>query len=254
MSLSKFLSLAMKGTPLKADSLDLDELSEEASCSDWLLPRRGVQPLGFPVQHSHEGMSKAPAVTIHDVVRLAAEVAQMRAQFSRVLSEIKQKLSVRKEPQLSSRRTRLARRAAGQSVLPFIPTELSPIADAIENSRGIFNLQADPSADFALACSRETWQRATKILIDHALSIWDKAKVAIRPPVISAGPDGSVDLYWTAAPYGLLLNVPADPQQPATYYGDDTANSDSNRTSGKLDPTKPIDIGILMWLAHTAEQ
>jgi hypothetical protein len=244
----------MKGTPLKADSLDLDELSEEASCSDWLLSQREVQPVGFPIQHSHEGLSKAPAVTIHDVARLAAEVAQMRAQFSRALSEIKQKLSVGKEPQLSSRRTRPARRAAAQSVLPFIPTELSPIADAIENSRVIFNRQPDPSDDLALACSQETWQRATKILIDHALAIWEKAKVAIRPPAISAGPDGSVDLYWTAAPYGLLLNVPADPQQPATYFWDEATNPDSNRTSGKLDPTKPIDIGVLMWLARTAEQ
>ena len=135
-----------------------------------------------------------------------------------------------------------------------MPTELSPIAKAIEHSKGIFNRPPDPSDDLALICSQEAWQRAAKILTDHALSIWEKAKVAIRPPVISAGPEGSVDLYWTAAPYGLLLNVPADPKQPPTYYGDDAANPDSNRTCGKLDPTKPTDIGVLMWLAHTAEQ
>ena len=135
-----------------------------------------------------------------------------------------------------------------------MPAELSPVADAIENSKEVLNRPPDPSDDLSLRCSQEAWHRATKILIDHALSIWEKAKVVIRPPVIAAGPDGSVDLYWTAAPYGLLLNVPADPKQPATYYGDDATNPDSNRTSGKLDPTKPIDMGVLMWLAHTAEQ
>jgi hypothetical protein len=188
-----------------------------------------------------------------DVTRLAAEIAQMRAQFSQTLSEIEQKLSIGKGPRLRSPRTRLARRGAEQSDLPFMPIELSPIIEAIENSKVIFNRHPDPSDDLALLCSQETWQRATKLLIDHALVIWEKAKVAIRPPAISAGPDGSVDLYWTAAPYGLLLNVPADSQQPATYFGDDSTNPDSNHTSGKLDRTKPIDIGVLMWLAHTAE-
>lgn len=253
MNPSKFLSLAMKGTPLRADLQEPDEFPEGANCSDWHLPQREVQPVGFPIQHSHEGLSKAPAVTIHDFARLAAEVAQMRVKFSRVLSEIEQKLSLAKGRR-PSRRTRLARRTAEQSVLPFMPSELSPVADAVEDSRGIFNRQPDPSDDLALACSQETWRRATKILIDHALSIWEKLTVAIRPPVISAGPEGSVDLYWSSDPYGLLLNVPADPKQPATYFGDDATNPDSNRTSGKLDPGKPIDVGILMWLAHTAEQ
>ncbi|MBI2925244.1 MAG: hypothetical protein HYY24_06015 [Verrucomicrobia bacterium] len=138
--------------------------------------------------------------------------------------------------------------------MPFIPAELARIADAIENSRVIFNRQPDPSNDLALVCSQDTWQRATKILVDHALSVWEKTKLAIRPPVISAGPGGSVDLYWTAAPYGLLLNVPANPKQPATYYGDDAANPECNRTSGRLESTRPVDPGVLMWLAHTAEQ
>ena len=138
--------------------------------------------------------------------------------------------------------------------MPFLPTDLSPISDAIENSKVIFNRPPDPSDDLALRCSQETWRRAIKILTDHALSVWEKAKTVIRSPVISAGPDGSVDLYWTAEPYGLLLNVPADPTQPATYFGDDATNPDSNRTSGKLNSSKLIDPGVLMWLAHTAEQ
>lgn len=241
---------------MKRNRIDFDTLQEEepgvrTGQSAWL-PCREMQPIGFAAPHSQEDWSKAPAITTQDVYRLAVELAQMREQISQQLTEIQQKLSQRKEPRLRWRRTKPARKDAGQRILPFLPTDLSPISDAIENSKVIFNRPPDPSDDLALTCSQETWRRATKILTDHALSVWEKAKVVIRSPVISAGPDGSVDLYWTAAPYGLLLNVPADPTQPATYYGDDATNPDSNRTSGKLDSTRLIDPGVLMWLAHTA--
>lgn len=243
----------MRRNPINIELLEVEEPGGKTDCSDWLPSReREMQPVGFAAPQSHEDWSNAPAITTQDVYRLAVELAQMREQISRQLTEIQQKLSQRKEPRLRWRRTKPTRKDAGQRVLPFLPTELSPISDAIENSKAIFNRLPDPSDDLALTCSQETWRRATKILTDHALSVWEKAKAVIRPPVISAGPDGSVDLYWTATPYGLLLNVPADPAQAATYYGDDATNPDSNRASGKLDSTRLIDPGVLMWLAHTA--
>lgn len=237
---------------MKPDLLESDELQEGASCPDWRVPRRDVRPVGFPSLHSHEGVFNVPTIAAEDFDRLAREVAQLRAQFSQALLEVEKKVSAGMASRVSPRKTRRPRTGPGQSFLPILPTELALVADAIENSKVIFNRLSDPLDENALSCSRETWQRATQLLTDHALSVWEKAKVTIRPPTISAGPEGSVDLYWTAAPYGLLLNVPADPRQPATYFGDAAANPDSNRTSGKIDPTKPIDVGVLMWLAHTA--
>ena len=245
----------MRRNPISIELLEVEEPGEKTGCSDWLPSgEREMQPVGFAAPQSHEDWSKAPAITTQDVYRLAVELAQMRKQISQQLNEIQQKLSQRKEPRLRWRRTKPDRKDTSQRVLPFLPTDLSPISDAIENSKIIFNCTPDPSDDLALACSHETWRRAIKILTDHTLSVWEQTKLVIRPPVISAGPDGSVDLYWTAAPYGLLLNVPANPEQPATYFGDDATNPDSNRTSGKLDSSKPIDLGVLMWLAHTAER
>ncbi len=177
----------------------------------------------------------------------------MRAQFSRELARIERKLSHGRVTRPGLRRGKRSR-GGQQIVLPFLPNELSPILDAVEKSKAIVNRQPDPGEDIPLTCSDETWQRATRLLIDHALVVWEKIKAVIQSPVISAGPEGSVDLYWTAAPYGLLLNVPADPKEPATYFGDDATNPDLNRTTGKLDAMKPIDVGVLMWLAHTAEQ
>ena len=235
---------------MKPDSLQLEESPEGIGCLDWSIPQREVQPTGFPFRHSHEVFQKASAVTPQDVARLAAEVAKLRTQFSQALAVIEGKLSLGSGSR--SPKAKFVRKF--QSDLPLIPAELSPIAEAIEKSKVIFTRQVGPDEDSGLECSKETWKRATKILLNHGLVIWKTANVVIRSPAISAGPDGSVDLYWTAAPYGLLLNVPADPEQPATYFGDDATNPDSNRTSGKLDSTKPTDIGILMWLAHTAEQ
>lgn len=243
----------MRRNLINPDPLEVEELGGQTGWSGWKSCRE-IQPAGFPVHHSHEDWTEAPAITTQDVARLAVEIAKMREQFSQQLSEIHQKLSQGKEQFFGSRRAKRTAKDASQGVLPFLPTDLSPISDAIDRSKVIFNRPQDPSDDLGLTCSQETWQRAIRILTTHALSVWQNAKGVIRPPIISAGPDGSVDLYWTAAPYGLLLNVPADPKQPATYFGDDATNPDSNRTSGMLDSIKPIDLGVLMWLAHTAQR
>jgi hypothetical protein len=244
----------MRRTLLKPDLLEPDEFAQGTSCPDWSVPRHEVRPVGFSAPDQHEGVFDAPAGTAQHLAQLADEIARMRAQLSQVLAQVKQRLALGEAPRLPSRRGRLIRGDASQTALPFVPKELSPILDAIENSEAIAGRQPDPTDDAPLACSHETWQRATRMLLDHALAVWEKIKVVIRAPTISAGPDGSIDLYWTAAPYGLLINVPAAPEEPATYFGDGATNPDSNRTNGKLDPTKPTDVGILMWLAHTAEQ
>jgi hypothetical protein len=134
------------------------------------------------------------------------------------------------------------------------PEGFSAISEAIQRAKELVDRPRDESDDLGLKCSQEAWQRAVNILKTHAELIWKHTHILIKPPIISAGPDGSVDLYWAAAPYGLLINVPADANEPATYYGDDATNPDSNRVSGKLNPTRAIDPGVLIWLAHTSEQ
>lgn len=222
--------------------------------ANWTAPCRGIQPPGFTIPHQHEEWPDARIVSAQEFARFSAEFIELRELMSEMRSEIKRALSQSKELRLRERKVRRTGQNMGQGVLPFLPKELRAISEAIENSRVSFNRQPDPSDDLSGVCSREAWERAMKILIGHALSVWEKLKLVIHPPVISPGPDGSVDLYWTAAPYGLLINVPADPKLPATYFGDDATSPDSTHTSGKLDPMKHIDVGALMWLAHIAEQ
>jgi len=230
----------------------MEDLGTNTGWSD-CMPHREVRPVGFAVSHLEEDWPKGLAKA-QDIGRLAAELAELRELVVETFSDIRRTLSQREQPRLRERKTKRTSQAASQRVLPFLPAELAPISEAIQRSKTIINRPQDPSDELGLTCSHETWQRGIRILTAHAFSVWQNARVVIRPPVISAGPDGSVDLYWTAEPYGLLLNVPADPTQPATYFGDDATNPDSNRTSGKLNSSKLINPGVLTWLAHTAEQ
>ena len=230
----------------------MEDLGTNTGWSD-CMPHREMRPAGFAVSHLEEDWPKGLAKA-QDIGRLAAEFAELRELVVETFSDIRKTLSQGEQPRLRERKAKRTSQAARHRVLPFLPAELAPILEVIQRSETIVNRPQDPSDELGLTCSHETWQRAIWILTAHALSVWQNARVVIRPPVISAGPDGSIDLYWTAAPYGLLLNVPAEPNLPATYYGDDATAPDSNRTSGKFDSSKPIDLGVLMWLAHTAQQ
>ena len=135
-----------------------------------------------------------------------------------------------------------------------LPAALSSISEAIEKSKEIVNRPQDTSDEIGTVCAQETWQRAVDILAAHTRKVWMYARVKVKAPIISPGPKGSVDIYWLPFPYGLLLNVPANLEEPVTYYGDDAENPDSNYTSGKIQPTEKIDPGVLAWLAHMEEK
>jgi len=144
------------------------------------------------------------------------------------------------------------RRSVACGDIPALPAALGHLGDAIRESRVILERQPEWHEEDALVCDESTWRRAVQILVAHATAAWETTRVAIKPPVISAGPEGSVDLYWPPQPYGLLLNIPASPSDPATYYGDNRDKADTNKTSGKLTSEDGVDPGVLMWLAHMA--
>ncbi|MBN2559966.1 MAG: hypothetical protein JXQ75_03440 [Phycisphaerae bacterium] len=133
-----------------------------------------------------------------------------------------------------------------------LPPALAAVAQAVRDSHSIVEREAEWDEEQAevLTCSEDTWRHAMEILVLHAKTVWYERGVVVNVPTISAGPEGSVDLYWTAEPYGLLLNVPADADESPSYYGDDRENPDTNRTSGKLKPGAVVDPGVLMWLVH----
>ncbi len=45
--------------------------------------------------------------------------------------------------------------------------------------------------------------------------------ISIPFPNILPAPDGSIDLNWDSENINLLINVPADPSQVVSFYGED---------------------------------
>lgn len=114
-------------------------------------------------------------------------------------------------------------RASGD-VMP-LPVELFPIDTAIERSRCILDLLDDWDDEGAPAISKATWDRAIDWLRGNALSLWTDHHIITVAPVMSAGPDGSVDVHWKDDRRQLLVNVPADASQRMEFFGDDRGDT-----------------------------
>jgi hypothetical protein len=63
-------------------------------------------------------------------------------------------------------------------------------------------------------------------------------------PKILPGPNASIDLHWKLPGFELLVNIPSDAAQPATFYGDDYRNS---CIRGNLNPAEEVR-GLVVWL------
>lgn len=126
------------------------------------------------------------------------------------------------------------------------PHELAQIWDAIKASEWILGLEEDWNGEGAETVERATWERATRFLGNYAVRSWEKFLVIIDAPKIFPGPSGSIDLHWRTEEYELLVNIPADPEKFAEFYGDDYGNA---HIKGGFDPTG-YNLGLLSWLSE----
>jgi hypothetical protein len=92
--------------------------------------------------------------------------------------------------------------------------------------------------------SSETLDRAVALLKMHIEWVWLSRGTKAPIPTIGPGPDGSVDLYWKQPSWKLLVNIPADKNALATFYGD---NYGRQKSKGSLDPNE-LSIAIVAWL------
>ena len=83
-------------------------------------------------------------------------------------------------------------------------------------------LEDDWDGEGSPSYQEETWKRAVTFLLENALSLWNEKGIRIQAPAIHNGPEGSIDLYWETADRKLLINVLADAQEAATFYGYDS--------------------------------
>lgn len=82
-----------------------------------------------------------------------------------------------------------------------------------------------------------TLNRTRNVLSKYEKYIWKKYKSYAIMPEINPGPNGSFDLYWKSMSRSFLLNVPADNNNPITYYGE--GEKGNNSIKGTLDDKSP---------------
>ena len=138
---------------------------------------------------------------------------------------------------------------AGASLTPegaSIPAELKYIWDAVERSREMLTWEDDWDGEGSPGYADSTWRRAVELIYDGAVNLYDSTRIRIAAPSVLPGPHGSIDIQWQQDQRRLLINVPADPEAPITFYGDDRGN---NTIEGSLADTARFR-DILVWLTE----
>jgi hypothetical protein len=92
--------------------------------------------------------------------------------------------------------------------------------------------------------TKDTLGRAVSFLIAQSDKVRELRGLAAPVPDIDFGPNGSIDIHWRRRGWELLVNIPANPSQPAAFYGDDYG---SQQIRGSFDPTS-FNFGIATWL------
>ena len=135
-----------------------------------------------------------------------------------------------------------ATRASGITV----PADLTHIVACVERARSlVLDGPADPEGD-AETYLMATLQRASRFLLRAAVAFWRSRNTRPPAPLISGGPDGSIDLVWRGDKRTLYINVPEEPENVVTFFGTDQENSHL-KLRGEEDP-KGTSGWLLSWL------
>jgi hypothetical protein len=111
---------------------------------------------------------------------------------------------------------------------------------SIFNEEKLLGFKGDPDDNNFVPISKETLDRA-KHFFSPYLAVFSTVAYAIK---IMPGPDGSVDIKWKNAKKELLLNIPADKNEHAMFYGDDYGKL-SIKGTVEVDSLHPL---VLAWL------
>ena len=108
----------------------------------------------------------------------------------------------------------------------------------------ILGHESDWDGEGGGAYSEVTFSRAASLLRLYQAQLRGSSGSSIPVPSIGPAADGSIDLFW-ANEYGkLLINIPADSGELATYAGTDSM---SQKAKGSFD-TARFNQGIAGWL------
>lgn len=139
-------------------------------------------------------------------------------------------------------------RSKGSHPTQQVSDPFQHIWNAIDRSKSILDLKEDWDGEGALAYSNEVWERAVRFVRRYALKSYERFGSIVNAPRILPGPNGSIDVHWKEKNFELLVNIPTDPKELASFYGDDYSAA---RIKGTFDPESE-NVGLIFWLTqHT---
>ena len=100
----------------------------------------------------------------------------------------------------------------------------STLADEVKRAQQIVSLEDDWDGEGAQGYSQDTFNRAVKVLGRFSSAVREGCGRSLLVPTIGPGPDGTIDIYWSAATWGLLFNIPVNPNDPVTYSGNQSGS------------------------------
>lgn len=105
-----------------------------------------------------------------------------------------------------------------------IPPVLHDVETTIRQSQWILDVADDEDEGEQIA--ETTLTRANELLRRMVIEAWHRYDIRVKAPIISPGPDGSVDLLWKTGKRELLVNVSANDTDSVSYYGNDRTQPD----------------------------
>jgi hypothetical protein len=116
----------------------------------------------------------------------------------------------------------------------------------IEQAEALIESAGDLNGEGVQIYSRNTFDRAAAFLRLHSDLLLEQYRIYLPVPNIGPGPDGSIDIHWKYRSWELLVNIPANPDENAVFYGD---NYGTQKIRGSVDPTV-FNFGLFMWLMN----
>lgn len=143
---------------------------------------------------------------------------------------------LRRKRQKSSSRVRVGPLA--------LPRSLAAVARRLEDSLSILELEDDWDDAGSPGYSRSTWERAATLVVDAVRGYRRAGHRGMPIPQLNPGPDGSIDIAWERGSRRLLVNVPEEPANVATFFGRDLERP-GEVLRGETDPATGA-----RWLLH----
>jgi hypothetical protein len=127
---------------------------------------------------------------------------------------------------------------------PGAPTDTEKILQKlIADSAAILECRDDSDAGF-IPYSQETLDRAIDFLTPYTKWAASNLGQSIPIPKLLPGPSGSIDVHWKNTQKELVVNVPADKNANALFYGDDYGKVFIKGSLGSV----PLHPSVLWWL------